>query len=133
VNWSDIGGLATAIAVLIAAWQVRQNNKLHRADYEDSFDRQYRDLAMIIPMDVFLGKHQEITTETREAIFNYFDLCNEQIYQHQKGRISSDTWKDWSAGIRSNMNYPVFASVWTEVCVNAGGTFTYLENFLYGK
>lgn len=28
----DIGSIATAVAVLIAAWQVHQNNKLHCAD-----------------------------------------------------------------------------------------------------
>ena len=76
---SEIGSLATALAVLIAAWEVRLNNRIARADYEDSLDRQYRDLAMVIPMDVFLGKPVEITTEQREAIFNYFDLSNEQV------------------------------------------------------
>ena len=127
--WADVGGIATAIAVLVAAWQVRQNNSLHRADYEDAFDRQYRELAMIIPMDAFLGKDTETTPEAREAIFNYFDLCNEQIYQRSKGRISSDTWKDWSAGIRANMKRPAFAMVWADVVSEAPGTFTYLEGF----
>ena len=135
----DIGSIATAVAVLIAAWQVHQNNKLHCADYEDAFDRQYRDLAMIIPMDIFIGKDFEIHPHTpsgyqvREAIFNYFDLCNEQIYQRQKGRISNDTWRDWSAGIRFNMKLPAFDSVWTELMGNVGGTFTYLEQFMGGE
>ena len=131
MSWADVGSIATAIAVLIAAWQVRQNNSLHRADYEDAFDRQYRDLAMIIPMDAFLGKDQTSRTEeVREAVFNYFDLCNEQIYQKSKGRISTDTWKDWSAGIKDNMKRPTFESVWNEVLEEAPGTFTYLEQFL---
>jgi len=131
MGWADVGSIATAIAVLVAAWQVKQNNILHRADYEDAFDRQYRDLAMIIPMDAFLGKEQNSRPEeVREAVFNYFDLSNEQIYQHSKGRISSDTWKDWSAGIKANMNRPTFARVWSEVLEDAPGTFTYLERFL---
>lgn len=130
LTWSDVGGIATALAVLIAAWQVRQNNALHRADYEDAFDRQYRDLAMIIPMDAFLGSRDVLEPEAREAIYNYFDLCNEQIYQHSKGRITKDTWRDWSSGISSNMNRPAFQLVWREVTTQAPGTFTYLERFV---
>ena len=127
---SDIGSVATAIAVLIAAWELRFNNRIARADYEDSLDRQYRDLAMVIPMDLFLGKEVEITVEQREAIFNYFDLSNEQIYQNIKGRITKDTWKDWRAGILANMNKPGFRAVYKEVQDSSKDTFTYLNQLL---
>jgi len=134
----DIGSIATALAVLVAAWQVRQNTLIHQADYEDAFDRQYRELAMIIPVDAFLeltyseAPNAEFTEarmfEMRETIFNYFDLTNEQIYQRSKNRISDDTWLDWEAGMRANMELPAFRSVWSEVQNHKPGMFTYLEN-----
>ena len=111
----DLSGIATAITVLFVALQLRQGNLIHRTNYEDALDAQYRELVMIIPVDVMLGKSEELCAATREAIYNYFDLSNEQVFQNKKGRISKDVWKDWQSGMRQNMGKPGFLKVWNEV------------------
>jgi predicted transposase YdaD len=131
ISIDTIESAATIIAVIIAAMAIRQHNQLALAKYEEDFDKQYRELAMIIPMDVFLGiKNETVTPEVREAIFNYFDLTNEQIYQRIKGRISKDTWDDWCAGINDNMKCPEIHNLWLEVLEKAPGRFTHLELFM---
>ena len=129
MNWTDIGSIATAIGVLIGVWQIRQNALLNRAQYEDSFDQQYRSLAMEIPVDALIGRpiDESDTQRVRELIYNYLDLSNEQVYLRTKKRITKDTWKDWSAGIRDNLKQPAFQAVWTEIKTNSPGTFSFLE------
>ena len=129
MSWTDIGSIATAIGVLIGVWQIRQNALLNRAQYEDSFDQQYRALAMEIPVDALIGK--PITPEqkpvVRELIYNYLDLSNEQVYLRTKKRVTKDTWNDWCAGMQDNLARPAFQEVWLEVKAQAPGTFTFLE------
>ena len=126
----DLSGIATAITVLFVALQLRQGNLIHRTNYEDALDAQYRELVMIIPVDVMLGKSEELCAATREAIYNYFDLSNEQVFQNKKGRISKDVWKDWQSGMRQNMGKPGFLKVWNEVIEHDPNTFTYLYEMI---
>ena len=63
----------------------------------------------------------------REAVYNYLDLCNEQIYQRSKKRISKDRWEEWSSGIEINLERPFIQSVWLESKESAAGSFSYLE------
>ena len=129
MDWVDIGSIATGVGVLIGVWQFRQNTKLSRAHYEDSFDQQYRSLSMAIPVDALIGKPIELEKkdEVRELVYNYLDLCNEQVYLRSRKRITKLTWRDWSAGIRDHLNRPAFNEVWTEVKKEAPGTFSFLE------
>jgi|GEM_PF-5610501 len=39
VDWSAIGSVGTAVAVLVAAWQVRKNTQHARTDFEDDLSR----------------------------------------------------------------------------------------------
>ena len=125
----DISSIATAIGVIFAAWQIWENRQLSQAKFEDSFDQQYRELSYKIPVDVLIGKSIEEgeEKEARESVYNYLDLCNEQIFQRHKKRISKDRWHEWNSGIKQNIERPFFLKIWTEVKEEAGGTFSYLE------
>ena len=65
--------------------------------------------------------------QAREAVYNYLDLCNEQVYQRAKDRISKERWNEWSSGIKANLSRPFFLSVWIEVKESASGSFSFLE------
>jgi hypothetical protein len=115
--------------VIIAAIQLRASSKISQAQFEDSIDQQYRDLARGIPVDALIGKNvQEHQRElARELIYNYLDLSNEQIFLRKKKRIKFDTWSDWCAGIKANLSKPEFEKVWIEVKDLSPKTFTFLE------
>ena len=125
----SIVSIATAIGVAIAAWQIWESRKLNGAAFEDSFDQQYRELSYTIPVDALLGKELDKTKEVqaREAVYNYLDLCNEQVYQRAKKRVSKERWHEWALGIKLNLSRPFFKQVWQEVKESTPGFFSFLE------
>jgi len=65
--------------------------------------------------------------ETRELIYNYIDLCNEQVFLRKRNRISTDTWLDWCSGMKHNLNKIAFTEVWGEIKYEAASSFSFLE------
>jgi hypothetical protein len=98
MDWNMITSIATAIAVFIAAWQLRETRKLSESAFEDSFDEKYRQLAFSIPVDALLSKKvdKDKIEIAREGVYNYLDLSNEQIYLRKKKRVSYERWIEWS-------------------------------------
>mgnify|MGYP000207760153 CR=1 FL=1 len=129
INWNTFAAIATALGVLVGANQMRQNGKLAQSAFEDTLDQQYRNLSMEIPVDALIGKDvsQSQKDKTRECIYNYLDLSNEQCFIRKKGRVTPDTWNDWCTGIKANLGKPAFKVVWDEVKSEAPGTFSFLE------
>jgi hypothetical protein len=128
--WGEVvASLATALGVFLAAWQLWEGRKIASASFEDSYDQQYRALAYQIPVDALIGKPlaDEKRLVAREAVYNYLDLCNEQIYQRHKKRISIDRWQEWLAGIEQNLRRAFIAEVWSEVKADSVETFSFLE------
>ena len=66
-------------------------------------------------------------------MYHYFDLCNEQAFLHNNGRISSKTWLFWREGIASNLARPAFARAWCEIAARANGDFSELRELLLQK
>lgn len=129
MEWDGIASIATAVGVCIAAWQISESKKKSSAAFEDSFDQQYRELSYSIPVNAFLGKdlREDEKDNAREAVYNYLDLCNEQVYQRTKKRISESRWSEWFGGIESNLKRPFISAVWYEVEESAAGSFSFLE------
>jgi hypothetical protein len=129
VDWSAVGSIATALAVLVAAWQVRRGTAQARVNFEDELSREYRELARNIPVVAHLG--EELGPEDFEGAFprlyQYFDLTNEQIFLRMNGRISKATWLNWRDGIQSNFSRPAFAQGWTRVKKSSTATFSELR------
>lgn len=129
MNWDTIAALATAFGVAAAAWQINESRKLTQSSFEDSLDQQYRELAYGIPVDALIGKavDESKKTRTRELIYNYLDLSNEQIFLRQKNRVSKDTWRDWCSGMQAHLQKVEFKRVWVEVKTDSPGSFSFLE------
>ena len=128
-DWTTMASIATAIGVSIAVFELRESQKIAQTQFEDSMDQQYRELAKDIPVDALIGKRVNDKQKllTRELIYNYLDLSNEQIFLRKKKRIRYDTWLDWQAGIQSHLQKVEFKTVWDEVKAQSAGTFTSLE------
>jgi len=135
IDWNSIVSIFTAIGVLVAAFQLRVSSKIAQSGFEDSIDQQYRELAKGIPVDALIGKSvaEEQKELTRELIYNYLDLCNEQTFLRKNKRIRKGTWVDWCSGIELNLKKVEFSSVWTEIKQDAPKTFTFLEQLEKSK
>ncbi len=129
LDWATIASVATAVGVAVGVWQIRESSKIAQAQFEDSLDQQYRALAHGIPVDALIGRElaPDKSEATRELIYNYLDLSNEQVFLRKRKKVRKETWADWCSGIQANLSKPAFASVWAEVKREAPGTFSFLE------
>lgn len=109
--------IATAIGVIFAAIQLHHSRAQAVTTFEDGFAKEYRELARRIPVRALLGVEltEEEKKEHLDEFWHYFDLCNEQIFLRQIGRISTETWVYWSDGISSNFRKPAFQWAWKEL------------------
>lgn len=70
-----------------------------------------------IPYKALLGEgitEIEMTT-SKEAVYNYLDFCNQQVFLRQKKRIRFSTWIEWQSGMKSNFSLPIFKQTAEEV------------------
>lgn len=126
---SDIASVATALAVIFAAWQIWLSKKQATTAFEDFLSREYRELAGRLPTKALLGEPLTDSEheESFDEMYHYFDLCNEQAFLAGKGRISGVTWKFWRDGILTNIRRPAFERAWSEVARRSGGDFSELR------
>jgi hypothetical protein len=115
---TTISGVATAIGVLVAAWQLWLAHRQSATTFEDSLAREYRELAATLPTKALLGEEltEEEYRESFDEFYRYFDLSNEQAFLRQRKRIRKSTWKFWLDGIGANLRRPAFGRAWIEVC-----------------
>ncbi len=126
---SALASIATAAAVVVAAWQLVLAHRQSVTTFEDTFAKEYRDLAAKLPTKALLG---EPLTEDEYAkhfdeMYHYFDLCNEQAFLQSVGRISEKTWRFWRDGMASNMRRPAFERAWAEIAARANNDFSELR------
>lgn len=122
----DIGSLGTAAGVLVTASQLWVNRRQSRTQFEDGLTSRYRDIVRELPIGALLGEEvpSKELREARGVFYRYFDLCNEQAFLHEEGRISGQTWQQWQDGIESNMRRPAFQTAWLrEIQPRIGGDF----------
>ncbi len=114
-----IASIGTTIGVAIAAWQFWRNVEQSRTAFEDSLAKEYRELMRCIPYRALIGR--EISTEqierSKEAIYNYLDFCNQQIFLRINKRVRKGTWLEWQSGMKINFSLPLFKEVAAEVFV----------------
>ena len=112
-----IASFATAAGVIFAAIQLWQSRSQGVTTFEDSFDKEYRDLSRCLPTRALLGENisEEKKNKHLDEFWHYFDLSNEQTFLRQKGRIRTETWVFWCDGVRSNFKKPAFQWAWEEL------------------
>ena len=126
---SDAANIATAIAVFLVAWQMWQSKKQAITSFEDALAEEYREVASRLPTKALLG--ESLTDKEHEdsldEMYHYFDLCNQQIFLENLGRISKKTWKFWKDGIESNLARPAFARAWSKIAARSNKDFSELR------
>ena len=127
-----VAGVATAVAVVFAALDLRATKEQARTAFADRMSAQYREIVRRLPIEALLGEtlSDPKQGEALPNFYHYFDLSNEQAYLHEKGRISQETWDEWKEGIRQNLKRPAFSFAWREVTRRAPESFDELRRFL---
>lgn len=124
--------LATVVGVGIAADQLFRQVSEHKAAFEDSFAKEYREIVAKIPVEAMLG--DELSAADLRAhldeFYNYFDLCNEQVFLANNGRIRRKTWEFWREGMLDNFRRAAFRSAWQHIEQRAKSDFSALRPIL---
>ena len=132
---SALANFATAAAVIVAAWQLVLTHRQSVTNFEDTFAREYRELAAKLPTKALLGEPltEEEYVKHFDEMYHYFDLCNEQVFLRNLGRISEKTWNFWKDGIASNLKRPAFERAWAEIAARANNDFSELRTLFPPK
>jgi hypothetical protein len=127
-----VAGVATAVAVVFAALDLRATKEQARTTFADQVSSQYREISRRLPIEALLGEtlSDSRQNEALPNFYHYFDLSNEQAYLHEKRRISEETWHEWKAGIQQNFRRPAFATAWWEVSSRAPESFDELRRLV---
>jgi hypothetical protein len=124
-----LSSVVTAIGVLVAARQLTLTKRQEESQFEDSFTEQYRRIAARLPLKALLGKRlsESEVAESLRVFYEYFDLSNEQAFIAERGRLRSETWANWKAGIEQHMARPAFQQAWEELAPDLDGSFASLR------
>lgn len=123
---------ATLIGVIFAIYQFWRNVEQSKTSFEDSISKEYRDIFNNIPYKALIGKTLigEEMTQASNVIYNYIDLCNEQIFLRRTGRVREDTWNNWQEGMSINFSLPIFLYISEEVFKELPDSFTGLKRVM---
>jgi hypothetical protein len=126
---SALANIATAAAVVVGAWQLVLVHRMSVTNFEDTFAKEYRELAAKLPTKALLGEALSDDEHAKhfDEMYHYFDLCNEQAFLRGVGRVSDKTWIFWMDGIASNLRRPAFDRAWSEIAARANDDFSELK------
>lgn len=125
-----IAALSTAAGVVVICIQIILLKRQSQTQFEDTLASEYRSLIKEIPSGILQGDDKvklDNDNKAKEAIFNYIDLSNHQVFLRMNGRISRKTWIFWCAGIKYNLSLPAFKEVWDDVKRNSKDIFVELR------
>lgn len=96
-----LANIATAAAVVVGAWQLVLVHRLSVTNFENTFSKEYRELAAKLPTKALLG--EEFTDDEHakhfDEMYHYFYLCNEQAFLCSLGsrfRQNMDILEGWN-------------------------------------
>lgn len=130
-----IANLATAFGVILAVYQLKVARTQSVVEFEDSLNKEYRELLKELPTNIILGGDisKEEIEKNINIFYRYIDLTNEQIYLRMKNRITKSTWRSWEEGIRLNFSIFGFEAAWKQIRQYDENRFNDLHKLLSEK
>jgi hypothetical protein len=62
-----------------------------------------------------------LTSEEREQLFSYFNLCAEEYFFYKAGYIDHEVWASWCCGMNVFFKQPRIQALWEQDC--KGGSY----------
>ncbi len=124
----SVAQIATALGVAIGASQLVIARRQQTAVFEQEFTHRYRDIDRRLPLWAVIGtaeddQYSHSSDRTRRAFYDYFELCDEEVFYKDRRRVSKKTWSDWEEGIKANMRKPAFQAAWADISAAAPKQF----------
>jgi hypothetical protein len=118
--------VATALGIIGVGSQLWLNRRQMVSAFERTFVDRYERIIRDVPLALLFGEAFDPFSDDKvlRAFFDYFELCEEELYFRRIGKVSRSTWCDWWEGIALNVRRPAFRTAWDHlrerVTVSAG-------------
>lgn len=115
---ANLAAICSAVITLFgfatAFFQIKLLKEQSITTFEDSLTNEYRRIMEKLPLEALIGEElsEDNYLNSIDYFYQYFDLCNNQIFLYNNGRISKPTWAFWREGIQSNLSKPAFSKAW---------------------
>ncbi len=111
---TSIANVAAAVGVLVVILQLELSRRQMRAAFERSFVDKYERVVERVPLELLLGANLDVDgdREALRAFFDYFELCEEELYYRRVAKVSKSTWGEWWEGISLHFRRPAFRRAW---------------------
>lgn len=113
--------LLVSIAAFVAGFsyflysQHLDETKLFRELFLE-FNRRYDGLNDSLNAIVFGPTEGLLSSEEREHLFDYFNLCAEEYFFYTAGYIDHRVWEAWLRGMKVFFKYPRVQALWEQDC-----------------
>ena len=137
-----MGALATVIAVIVAFFLSNKYQKYAQKveddrimkdlfkEFNERFDKINGSLLVItkLAIDDYDKLMPEKRIEHEGVIMDFFNICSEEYFWYQEGRINSKIWKSWHKGMNDIYNKSlIIQRLWLEESNNEGFISYYLN------
>jgi hypothetical protein len=121
ITWDGLSAVATPIGLLATVYQLGQTRRALRYAFERTFVDRYCRIASSIDVDVMLGTAAADlgNPETKRAFFDYFELCEEELYFRAHRKVGLSVWRDWWYGISTNLRNPNFEGAFESLVIKS--------------
>lgn len=107
--------IATALGALLSLAYFLQKQKLDELrlfreifkECNARYDELNEDLARIAS-----SSNPELTTDDRQILIDYFNLCGEEYLYFRRGYIDPSVWRAWHNGMQSLVLLPSINTLW---------------------
>jgi len=115
--------VATAVGLVGVAWQLVLNRRKMTAAFERTFVDRYEKIIQNVPLRILLGGKVDPvkSPDVLRAMFDYFELCEEELYFRKKRKVSDTTWNDWSEGMALHLRKFGFKAAWMHLSEATAG------------
>jgi hypothetical protein len=82
------------------------------SDFNARYDALNDDLNAIL----FSPTEGPLSSDERERVFSYFNLCAEEYFFYKAGYIDRSVWQSWRRGMKVFFNHPRIQALWDLDC-----------------
>ena len=112
----DVASVATAAGAAFVVLQLQLARRQLKDQFEQKFVERYNQIIANVPLPVILGEEDAGKgTELARAFYDYYDLCEEELYYRKSGRVSKATWRDWWYGFSLHFEHSAFHTAWQQL------------------
>lgn len=107
--------VATGISISIGVRQYKtENDKIFKElflDFNHRYNNRFNDALEEIVEQYKKDKTNALSEESRKLLIDYFNLCAEEFFWNEKGRISKKVWDAWEKGMIYYLSNPLIRKI----------------------